>query len=248
MTDMSLPAATFAENEFRVGNAVNKAYTVLSRNVLTFSLVTGIAALPGVLLFNRHDDVAHNPSALGWLFGGIAVSMVLGALSQAVVLYGAFEDMRGRPVDLMASFQLAWRRFLPVIGVSLLMGLLVGLASILLVFPAIMLFTAWYVATPTCVVERTGPWQSLTRSAALTKGYRWRVFGMIVLVAIVGGIGTGVTAGLSSLAGSTIGLVAQLIWNAIFGAFSAILVVVAYHDLRVAKEGIDTDQIAAVFE
>jgi hypothetical protein len=31
-------------------------------------------------------------------------------------------------------------------------------------------------------------------------------------------------------------------------AFYAVLIVVTYHDLRVAKEGIDTDQIAAVFE
>jgi hypothetical protein len=42
--------------------------------------------------------------------------------------------------------------------------------------------------------------------------------------------------------------VAGLVWNAIWTAFFAILVVVAYRDLRVAKEGIDTDQIAAVFE
>jgi hypothetical protein len=43
-------------------------------------------------------------------------------------------------------------------------------------------------------------------------------------------------------------LLANLIWSAFVGAFSAILGVVIYHDLRVAKEGVDTDQIAAVFD
>jgi len=43
-------------------------------------------------------------------------------------------------------------------------------------------------------------------------------------------------------------LVLDLIWGAVAGAFNAIMVVVAYHDLRVAKEGIDTDQIASVFD
>ena len=38
------------------------------------------------------------------------------------------------------------------------------------------------------------------------------------------------------------------LWGALFGAFNAIMVVVTYHDLRVAKEGVDTDQIAAVFD
>ena len=39
-----------------------------------------------------------------------------------------------------------------------------------------------------------------------------------------------------------------LIWNAILGAVYAILVIATYHELRVIKEGVDTEQIAAVFE
>jgi hypothetical protein len=39
-----------------------------------------------------------------------------------------------------------------------------------------------------------------------------------------------------------------LIWDAIWTAFFAVVMVVTYHDLRVAREGVDTEQIAAVFE
>jgi hypothetical protein len=42
--------------------------------------------------------------------------------------------------------------------------------------------------------------------------------------------------------------VGYVIWNALWGAFYATFAVVTYHDLRVAKEGVDTAQIAAVFE
>jgi hypothetical protein len=42
--------------------------------------------------------------------------------------------------------------------------------------------------------------------------------------------------------------VADLIWTAVWTVFYAILVAVVYHDRRVAKEGVDTEQIAAVFE
>jgi hypothetical protein len=38
------------------------------------------------------------------------------------------------------------------------------------------------------------------------------------------------------------------VWNGFWGALYAIFAVVTYHDLRVAKEGVDTEQIAAVFE
>ena len=45
VTDTLMPAASVAEREFRVG-ANNKAVTMLSRNLLPFSIVTGVAALP----------------------------------------------------------------------------------------------------------------------------------------------------------------------------------------------------------
>jgi hypothetical protein len=129
---------------------MSKAMAVFSRNLLPFGIVTAIASLPTVLLFNGHKDV--NPAAAG----AVVLSGGLSAFSQAIVLYGAFEDMRGQPVDLMRSFQHASRRFLPVIGVAFLSTVLAGLASLLLIIPGLILFTAWYVAIPACVVERLG--------------------------------------------------------------------------------------------
>jgi hypothetical protein len=247
MTDISLPASRFAEREFRVGDAMNKAMQTLSRNVLPFSLVTGIAALPSVFVFERSGDL-ETPTAAVLLLVGMIVSVVLSGLSQAVVLYAAFEDMRGRPVDILASFRAGWRRFLPVIGVTLASGFFTGLAALALIFPAFMVMSMWYVATPVCVVERLGPFGSMGRSAVLTKGSRWRVFGMVVVVGIVGAMGSGMVEALAIGVGPTIAPVVKLIWQGLLGAYSAILVVVTYHDLRVAKEGIDTDKIAAVFE
>jgi hypothetical protein len=40
----------------------------------------------------------------------------------------------------------------------------------------------------------------------------------------------------------------SLILNAVLLAFFWILIAVTYRDLRVAREGVDTDQIATVFE
>jgi hypothetical protein len=248
MSEMTLPATTFAERDFRVGEAMNKAITMLSRNLLPFSIVTGVAALPQVLLFDRHGSGPLKPMDTVLIFTGLVLTMVLSGLSQAVVLHGAFESMRGGRPDVLTSFRHAWRRFVPVIGVALLTALLGGLACIALIVPGLMLITMWYVATPACVVERMGPWQSLKRSAALTKGHRWKMFGVVIVLGILGAIGSGMVAGMTYGAGATIGMVAKLIWSAVFGAYAAILVVVIYHDLRVAKEGVDTDQIAAVFE
>jgi hypothetical protein len=241
MSEMTLPATAFAERGFSVGESMSKSFTMLSRNLLPFSMVAGVAALPQLLFIDNASNVA-------LIAAGVLLSAVLNTLSQAVVLHGAFESMRGGQAELLTSFRYAWRRFVPVIAVALLTSILAALAAIVLIFPAFMLMTAWYVATPACVVERTGPWTSLKRSGALTDGHRWKLFGVIIVLAIVGAIGNGMVEGMTAGAGATIGMVAGLIWGALLGAYSAILGVVIYHDLRVAKEGVDTDQIAAVFE
>jgi hypothetical protein len=61
-------------------------------------------------------------------------------------------------------------------------------------------------------------------------------------------LGGGGFLAMTTALGTTLGKVVNLIWSAVWTAFYAIVIVVAYHDLRVAKEGVDTEQIAAVFE
>ena len=42
-----------------------------------------------------------------------------------------------------------------------------------------------------CVIEKTGVSANLSRSVALTKGYRWQIFGLfllVVVIALVGGL------------------------------------------------------------
>jgi hypothetical protein len=243
-----MPVGPYAEGEFRVGQILNRTFSVLSRNLLPFCVVTAIAYLPNLLLLEGGDAGAAPARVAAVVFTGAVLSLVLGALSQAIVLFGAFEDMRGRPVDVIASLRVGLARFIPVIGVALLVGLLTVFAAILLVFPAFIVMTMLFVAMPVCIVERLGPVKSLGRSSALTKGHRWQIFGLWLVVMLVTGVGSGMLGGISYATGAIVGGLLKLIWGALAGAFNAIMVVVAYHDLRVVKEGVDTDRIASVFD
>jgi hypothetical protein len=253
MTDTAL-SARFAEGDFRVGRILSRTSSVLSRNFLPFFIVTAIANLPGALLIKISTDPANlTPEAafgsLGLIFVGLILTVVLNVLCQAIVLYGAFQDMRGRPVNLVESLQVGFARFFPIIGLAIVAYFLITLASMLLIVPGLILLTMWFVATPACVVERLGPIRSMRRSSQLTKGHRWKVFGLILLVAVLGSIIIGViNLGFELMAGPIGALIAGVVLNGIWGAFYAIAVVVTYHDLRVAKEGINIEQIAAVFD
>jgi hypothetical protein len=254
MADTSLPAR-FAESDFRVGRVLNRTTSVLSRNFLPFFVVTAVAHLPSLLVTRNPLSTAGGASTqqvlqgAGLLVLGLVLMIVLSTLSQAVVLYGAFQDMRGRQVNLTESLQVGLRRLLPIFGLAICMAFLGMLAFMALVVPAFIVFTRWFVATPVCVVEQAGPLASMKRSSQLTKGHRWKVFGLMILLIVISAVGSGVIASsFTAIGGTAFAIVGDVLWNGIWGAFYAIAVVVTYHDLRVAKEGIDIDQIASVFD
>jgi hypothetical protein len=250
MTDASMPTR-FAESDFRVGRVLSQTNSVLSRHFPTFFTIAAVANLPAALLFkDAHSSAASDTGqAAGILILGVVLSLVLSVLSQAVILYGAFQDMRGRPVNLTESLMVGLGRFFPIVGLAIIMSLLVGLAMVLLIVPGLILLTMWFVGTPVCVVEQRGPWASLRRSSELTKGHRWKIFGlMLVFIVVSALVSPLIELVLNSIGGKILAFIGELVWNGVWGAFYAIAAVVAYHDLRVAKEGVDIEQIAAVFD
>lgn len=134
-------------------------------------------------------------------------------------------------------------------GLTVLMTLITMLGLVLLIVPGLMLLARWYVAVPVCMVERRDPVSSLDRSQWLTKGHRWVLFGLYLFVVILATIGDSVSARIGFTLGGDVGsLACQTVWWGISEALGSVMIVVAYHDLRVAKEGIDIDLIASVFE
>ena len=138
--------------------------------------------------------------------------------------------------------------FLPLIGVLILTGLGLSVGFLLLFIPGVMLLVRWSVGVPACVLDRTGPVASLKRSATLTKGHRWKIFGMFLLLWIVSMVVAGLIIMVARPFGALAGAVAGFIWTALWSAYFNSVWVMLYHDLRVAKEGFDGGPIAAVFD
>jgi hypothetical protein len=283
MTHATSPANQFSEGDFRVGHVFSLAWSVFSGNYVKFAIMAGISFLPLLLVqqtLNPANLVAK--TSLAVIAGLLAIVLFL--CCQAVLLHAAFQYMSGKPANLAESIKVGLRRFFPIIGIGLIafavalvyllgVGAIVAalgrsllspgfivLVALIGIIPGVMLVLMWLVAVPACVVERLGPIRSLARSQILTKGHRWKLFGLQLLllvialvvgiiVGIVLGLGTAaVTVGVGAAVAATLNLILNLVWNASWTAYQMIVLVVAYHDLRVAKEGVSTDQIAAVFE
>jgi hypothetical protein len=125
----------------------------------------------------------------------------------------------------------------------------------LLFFPGIMLFCGLLLAFPSLVLEPgISPTGALSRSWSLTRGSRWRMFALLVTMALLlyvplVGLGTvaavalpggalGATPGTLTL--SVVAVVQMLLYPLLYCVLT-----VAYYDLRVRKEGFDLEVLAS---
>ncbi len=195
---------------------------------------------------------------------------------QALVTLGVFQFLRGERMQVGRSIGRGMGRFFPVLGIAIMTGLLMVLAMI----PAGILIAAvamgggmigvviagllgagvmlavmciFFVSVQATIVERVGPVMAMSRSAALTKGARWKIFG-VILIFFVGGLvlqmlAQGVLGGTNpeSWSQARTGLIASLVVGSIFAVLQAVAATVVYHDLRRAKEGVDLDELMSVF-
>ena len=161
--------------EFRIGAVFSRAFGVLGLNFPMFFLVS-----MAVSVFHL-AAIFQNPASPGG--GLVAVTgilfLILNPIGQAVILYGAFQTLRGRSFSFGEAFSGGLARFFPIIGMAILQTIAVGFAMLLLLVPGIILLVRWGAALPACVVEERGPIESLSRSWHLTKGYGWSIFGIM---------------------------------------------------------------------
>ena len=238
----------------RIGDVFGQAWKIFVARWAIYSGIVMIAYTPLLAVNARNGwtttrggaltGVDFSATILGSLLG-IAILMV----AHAAIYFSVSQEISGRPFSIGQSINAALRQSPALIAVVLLTWLYAMFAALLLVVPAIIVFCIYAVASPACVVERIGPIKAMSRSAFLTKGNRWRVFGLMILLFLVTRLLSQLIIILAKLAG---GLVFSLAVSApiegIVGGFSAVAIAVLYAQLRIAREGVDIDHIAAVFD
>jgi hypothetical protein len=239
--------------EFRIGDVFVKTWGVLTRHFVTFFLLVGIAELPFLAASGWLQEGARPGTAFRWTFflisvGALFVQLFLTLFAQAVVVFAAFQDLRGKAVTVGESLMQALRRFLPVIGLAFMMALVLILGFMLCLVPGLIALAALQVALPACVVERLGPIRSMSRSTDLTSGHWWPILGLLVAFYIVSLlVSTGIRQALPFYPVLPF-IVASWVWSVLGGCFSSVFTAILYHDLRAVKEGIGIEQIASVFD
>jgi hypothetical protein len=263
---------------FRIGSVLRPAWRLFAGDILFFlfvpaviygSMVIAFVIFGSVFAFAGWTSGSSGVADLGMVLGRVA-ALSLTMVGQGVLLLVAFQRLRGQPLRATEVLKTVLSRLLPLLGLSILwsLGLVLpvlggalvverlatglGLGhEVLLLLPAVytpsaILLVVWAAVAPACVVEGLGPIGSLSRSAQLTKNYRWRIFGIMVLLGLLY-LPTAFVNEPGAVSQAFAGLfafISFLIWI----TYCNCTVIMTYHDLRAAKEGVDTAPVAAVFD
>jgi hypothetical protein len=245
--------------DFKIGRVVSRTFSVVTRNILTFLLAALVIMIP-VIAINFYVGTPNYflaGRAKGVLYGALVaiVPIICTYLLQAALVQGTITDLNGEKPNLGASLSTGFTLALPVLGIAILSVLGMALGMVLLVVPGLILAVGWSVAVPVKVVERTSIKNSFGRSWDLTKGYRWKILGLVIIyflalvllgliVATISKVSLAQPGGLHN----TTYIVLQWLQGVITAVFSAIGATAIYYELRTVKEGMAPEQLAAAFD
>jgi hypothetical protein len=258
----------------RIGAVLSKTFSAWGRNFVPFSLLSLVVHAPILAHFawatqtpERFVEHAVRTSLVG-IVGGALV----GAILAAAYTYGVVQQLRGRPAPLGKTIGVGLARTPAAVATSLVASLLVliplapafvmiflarspgagalfGFAGLVGMF--VVLSIVW-VAVPATVIERFGPGRAVARSATLTAGARLRIFAIVFLFGAVSWLlERWLDAEMRDAVWESARLRMWLLqgWQVVVAVpVAAIASAVGYHDLRVAKEGVDVEDLAKVFE
>lgn len=241
-----------------IGRVISQTFGVIGRNFVTFFLLTLLlSGVPTAIVeyaqagqISADGGFAFNLNyfttlAIGGITGIITACILQGALVVATV-----QDMNGARPNISECLTTGLRVFLPLLGLSILLGLAIAAGFVLLIVPGLMMLCAWCVAVPALVADRTGVLGAFSRSADLTRGSRWRIFGLLVIVfviamiigAVVGALSVAAAFGTTGLnaaqiARSPVQIVSSMLITTLSTMVSSTGVAVLYVELRRLREG-----------
>ena len=158
-----------------VGSTIETSASILFGNFVPFVGTALVAGLPG-LAFSQvvSSDAAQS-----------AVNFIIAQIVTVTLIYGAMQALRRRQIAISECLTQGFRRLGAALGVAIVAGICIAIGIVALIVPGLILATIWAVAIPAATIEQAGVGASLSRSAALTRERRWRVFGAVLVAGLI---------------------------------------------------------------
>lgn len=264
---MASVAIVNEDKSFSIGTVLSRAFGVMGDNpAVVFGISFLFGALPQILYtyFAMAGLQAAGPGtelATGLLsFSSGIVAMLAGALVQAAIVRATMAYSEGERASFGASLATGVTKALPMLALTILLilGMMVGF--VLFIIPGVILMVMWVVAQSALVGENAGVFGSFGRSRFLTKGARWKIFGLLLLLLVLfwilsiiastlmaafgfASMMTALSAGQPPTSYYVLSAVTGTLWSALWATVQTSL----YVSLREWKDGPGDEALADVF-
>jgi hypothetical protein len=245
------PAATVAPLDLRrprdLGALLSTTFSLYGRYFAIFASIAFAVVIPvdamfyGVMLgwFGSYDPTPEPGSAL---IAQYASLLIANPLITAMHVAAVVAISEGRRPRLGETFVKGGDVFLPVLGALLLTWLFTALGLLALIVGAIYVMVRLWVVAPAVVVEGHRGMNAIRRSWDLVKDNWWRLFGIIIVVGIIGGVAAAIlyipgTLIAEDTGSGPIALAGQIFGDAITYSFQALTATLIFFDLKARKEG-----------
>ena len=261
---MSIEVALPRPTRFSVGRALGESIVIFARNIVW--LVPAACAARAVVLLV--PEPADDGDSIDWWELGLdeLTDWLASSLADAAIILIILQILRGHRPSI-GNLTAGFRFIIPLTVAYLIVGLPWTVAAIVerlwesdgleffarwLIFYviAMVFYVRWAISTQAIVIDRIDPLAGLVRSAGLTNGRRWAIFGLIVIPQvffILLNVGTSFLSELLAMTEWMADLIDYLV-AATSTAYFTVLTTILYYDLRREKEGADSGELARVFD
>lgn len=259
---MSQDAVAASEPQFTVGRVLTTTIQIFGSNLVPFlaiGLAMQIPELGLVYVFDPESMInVASPGETDWghYFRYLGLALVVGSivngLLTATLIYGSFQYLRGHKATLGECLAKGISVLVPIAIAALGYSILMALGWMLLIIPGIIITVTYWLYAPAIVVEKQSIGKAFSRSADLTRGKRWSIFGLLFIYGIMTYVASLIIGLIFGAAGGPSSPIAVTILsytvNSLLAAFLAVATSVAYYYLRADKEGLEIDDIAKLFD
>ena len=254
-----------------IGDLLDETFRMYRRHFLLFAGLSVILSIPSAALssFSYYalfsglllqagtasaDQTLLQAGTLGLYLVGALIALALVPFFYGAVTYAACESALGRPVTPAGVLSGVLRRYFPLLGYWLLIGLM--LVAFCLIPLWIWIWVGWAVVMPLMFIENLGLGAAMGRSWRLVQGRWWRTFFTLLLMFIIWFVARTALRAFIVLAQSLLQLVIPTVAALWIAAASSVIVgslvnpllqiaiVLIYLDLRVRREALDLFQLA----
>jgi len=247
----------------QTGSVIGRAFGTWFRNlpalITLAALVQSPVILGGYLVFTFWPHLA---TGLGVSIAMIGIEAVVGSVLSGAVAFVVVRQLMGERASFTKSLSMGSASLIRVIGTGTLAGVIAAIGFMLLFIPGVFASCILFVAVPAALFERTGPLESLKRSAFLTKNSRLAILAALTVIGVLGRLlgvtfhvaigawlGHGVSYSWQARPGEhAIVFVSAQLFELFAGTIVPVLVSVVYVQLRQGKEGATVEALASIFD